>query len=206
MNQDRKINPSLLLERARTGDESAIEELLAQHDVALRAMIDINKKWRSIIETDDVLQVTYLEAVLDLAKYQGDVAGFGSWLGSIAKNNLHDAIKTLERQKRPHPDRRIGAPPGKDSILWLWNFLTGSSASPSGHAARDEIRTTLETQITQLPSAYEEVIQLVYFQGKSIEDSASAMGRTYGAVYLLHQRALNRMHQLLGTESQFFSG
>ena len=206
MNEDQGINPSLLLERARTGDEPAIEELLTLHDAGLRASIDINPKWRSVIGVDDVVQVTYLEAVLDLTKFQGNAGGFGPWLRSIAKNNLRDAIKGLEREKRPHPDRRVGAPSGQDSVIWLWNILTGSLTSPSSVAARDEIRATLEARIAQLPAAYAEVVRLVHFQDRSIEEAARAMGRTYGAVYLLHQRALDRMRRLLGTESQFFSG
>ena len=205
MHEDRAISPSLLLERARAGDEPALEALLLEHDGALRASIDINAKWRSVIEAEDVLQVTYLEAVLDLRTYRGDAAGFGPWLLRIATNNLRDAIKGLEREKRPHPDRRIGAPVGQDSVLWLWNFLTGGAASPSSVAAREEVRTALETGIAQLPAAYAEVIRLVHFRGRSIEEAASAMGRTYGAVYLLHRRALNRLGGLLGAESQFFS-
>ncbi len=200
------INSSILLERARSGDQIAIEQLLQMHDTALRVSIDINPKWRSILEVDDVLQVTYMEAVLDLSKFQGDEASLGTWLRSIAQNNLRDAIKGLEREKRPHPDRRTNAPVEQDAVLWLWNFLTGSAFSPSGKIAHDEINDVLEMKVAELPVAYADVVRLVYFKEQGIADAASALERTYGAVYLLHQRALDRLRELIGSESQFFSG
>jgi len=198
-------NSAFLLERARIGDQASIEELLVRHDAEVRSTIDINPKWRSVLEADDVLQVTYLEAVLGLPHFKGEMAAFGPWLRTIARNNLRDAIKELERDKRPHPDQRVGVPAGQDSVVWLWNFLTGSSASPSSEAARGEIHATLKSKIDQLPVPYADAVTLVHFRGRSFDDAAKEMGRTYGAVCLLHRRALDRMRTLLGSESQFFS-
>ncbi len=194
-----------LLARARAGDADAIEELLLRHDPAVRASIDINPKWRSVLEPDDVLQVTYLEAVLDLPSFDGDDEGLASWLRAIARNNLRDAIRALERDKRPHPDRRVTPAAGQDSVLWLWNELTGGGASPSRGARNGEIRELLEERVAQLPNDYAETIRLVHFQGRSLTDAANVLGRTYGAVHLLHQRALSRLRRSLGSETRYLT-
>jgi len=194
-----------LLRRARTGDKEAVGELLLRHGPAIGQRLDINKKWQSILESKDVMQVTYFEAFEQIARFDGDARAFPNWLRRIAENNLRDAIQGLERAKRPQPEKRVaGGPNAKDDPVGLYELVTGD-ASPSRHAARNEARMILEAEIDTLPDAYRMVLRLVYLEDKSVADVALLIGRTKGAVHLLRIRAVDRLRNRLGSASRFLS-
>jgi hypothetical protein len=58
------VEPSdqALLRVAKTGDMDALGTLLKRHGPGVRAGLQINPKWRSVLEVDDVMQVTYFDA------------------------------------------------------------------------------------------------------------------------------------------------
>ncbi|MCA9244305.1 MAG: hypothetical protein KDA32_10140, partial [Phycisphaerales bacterium] len=99
-----------LTRRATHGDQAALAALLERVDPQLRARLHgkIAAKWQSVLELDDVLQVTYAEAFLKIADFEarGETT-IVDWLTRIAENNLRDAVKGLGRQKRPDPARRV---------------------------------------------------------------------------------------------------
>lgn len=195
-----------LLRRARTGDKQAIGELLLRHGPAIGQRLDINKKWQSVLEAKDVMQVTYFEAFEQIGRYDGDANGFPYWLRRIAEHNLRDAIQGLERAKRPQPDKRVASESGApDDLAGLYDWVTGGSASPSRHAARNEARAIIEAEIDALPDAYRMVLRLVYLEDKPVADVALLIGRTKGAVHLLRIRAVDRLRDRLGSASRFLS-
>jgi len=195
-----------LLRRAKTGDKQAIGELLLRHGPSIGRRLDINKKWQSVLEAKDVLQVTYFEAFEQIAQFDGDAKAFPHWLRRIAENNLRDAIQGLERAKRPPPDKRIGSEPSEqDGLAGFYDLVAGGTASPSRHAARNEARHILETEIDTLPEDYRMVLRLVYLEDKPVADVAVLIGRTKGAVHLLRIRAVDRLRVRLGSASRFLS-
>ncbi len=194
-----------LLERAKDGDRRALGELLNLHGLPIGKRLDINPKWRPVLEADDVMQVTYLDAAMDIANFGGDEEKFPAWLATVARNNLRDAIAELERHKRPHPDHRVGSSHGADPLTSLWVDLTAGGTTPSGKFARTEMIEILNAELTALPEDYSEVFRLRYFQQLPFDSIAQAMGRTYGAVVLLHYRARERLAERLGSPSRFFS-
>src|SRR5437588_6894146 len=99
-----------LLSRAVEGDASALRALLKRFGPQARDAIrgKIDKRWQSVLDEDDVMQVAYLEAFLHIDQLTGrDPASFVGWLSRIAQNALRDAIKGLQRHKRPNPTRRV---------------------------------------------------------------------------------------------------
>ena len=93
-----------LLDSAKGGDADALQLLLERHDGRVRDRLDIKPKWRTVVDRDDILQITYLEAFLQIACFKGDADVFGGWLDRIARNNLLDAVKELEGAKRSQPE------------------------------------------------------------------------------------------------------
>ena len=194
-----------LLHRARTGDRAALSDLLLLHGSAIRDGLDINPKWRSVLEVDDVLQVTYFEVFEQIDQFDGDERAFPNWLRRIAQNNLRDAIHWLKREKRPQPEMRITAPSGSNGVAWLYELVAGGGTSPSHHAARNEMRRMLESEIEALPHDYGLVLRRIFLEGDSVGEVAEEMGRSRGAVHLLRIRAVDRLRARLGSGSQFFS-
>lgn len=194
-----------ILRRAKNGDRNSLVELLLHHGPMIRSGLDINRKWRSVLEANDIMQVTYFEAFEQIVRFEGDAKAFPRWLRRIADNNLRDAIQGLEREKRPQPDARVRPPDNGDDIVWLQELISGSVATPSRHAAGNEARQLLEAEIDKLPEDYGKVLRLVFFDGKPVGEVADEMGKTRGAVHLLRIRAINRLRERLGSGSQFFS-
>ncbi len=194
-----------LLRRAKTGDSAALGELLMRFGPRIRMELDINPKWQSVLEVDDVLQVTYFEAFEQIGRFAGDVPAFSRWLRRIAENNLKDAIHWLHREKRPQPEHRVTPSDDEDSLVWLCQRLTGGVESPSRHAVGNEVRQLLEAEISNLPSDYRDVLRWIYLEGKTVGEVAQRIGRTKGAVHLLRIRAVDRLRERLGSGSAFLS-
>ena len=57
------------LRAAIAGDIDAITKLLDRHGPEVERSLSIAREWRSVLESADVMQVTYLEAFLEVARY-----------------------------------------------------------------------------------------------------------------------------------------
>lgn len=204
---DSEVCPSddQLLLRARADDRDALEHLLLKHGPPIRDRLGINPKWRSVLEPNDVMQVTYFEAFLQISHFKGDAGAFPGWLRRIAENNLRDAIQSLERDKRPQPGDRVTAPPDENDFAWLYDLMTGGSATPSWHAMDKELRQLLEVEIDALPRDWGNVIRWIFLDGLGVSDVAERMNKTTGAVHLMRIRAVARLRKRLGSDSRFMS-
>ena len=192
-----------LLSRAIAGDADALSHLLQTNGPALRAQLSIDPRWQSVLDLDDVLQVTYLECFLRISSFTPAGPGsFAAWLRRVAQNNLRDAVRGLDAQKRPPP--AIQAPVNNDSTVALHDAF-GISSTPSRAAAGREVNAVLEAALQALPEDYSTVLRMYDLQGCDISDVASRLGRSPGAVHMLRARAHDRLRELLGPESQFFT-
>lgn len=197
-----------LMERAREGDRDSLVALLERLGPRIRDRIEgrISAGLRSVLDADDVMQVTYLEAVLQFDRFrEGGVRGFLAWMRRLAENNLTDAVRGLEAAKRPNPGRRVGPAQRGDSALLLVEYLGATYTTPSRQAARQEACAFVERALGRLPAAYATVIRLHDLEGRPMAEVAQEMGRSEGAAYMLRARALDRLRGVLGTESRFFT-
>ncbi len=195
-----------LLTRAARGDLDAVTQLLERHGPRIRQTLRIGKQWQSKFSADDVMQVTYLETLMRTdGSLPDNGTSFHRWLKRVAENNLRDAIKELSRSKRPPPHKRVESPPGDESYVELLEHLCTTSSTPSRNVARGEARSALEDAIEKLPADYATVVRLYDIEGRSGPEVASAMGRSRGAVVMLRARAHDRLAELLGSGSKFFS-
>jgi len=90
-----------LLSKARAGDRDCLVSLLDHLGAEVRRRIEpkISPRQRSSLDADDVMQVTYLEAVLQFGGFRdGGVSALRAWLTRLAQNNLIDAIRPRGRQ------------------------------------------------------------------------------------------------------------
>lgn len=197
-----------LLARVAEGDADALRKLLESHGPGLWNEIDrdIGAKYRSLIDADDVMQVTYMEAFLQADRLAArDAVGFVAWLRRIAQNNLRDAIKELERKKRPSPGARVHGPAGEDSCVALIELLGEASGTPSRTVAAREASEMIAALLERMPPDYARVIRLYDLEGREIAAVQCELERSAGAVHMLRARAHDCLRSLLGAESDFFS-
>ncbi len=197
-----------LFEKAVRGDDDALRALLQRHGPQVRTVVSgkIGRQWQTVLDADDVMQVTYLEAFLQIDQLMArDPASFTRWLTRIAENNLRDAIKVLERPKRPPPCKRVQASGDADSYVELLDLLASDSATPSRTAAKQEVVRIVDSALGELPGDYGTVIRLYDLEGGSAAQVAASMNRSVGAVHMLRSRAHVRLRQMLGSPSKFFS-
>lgn len=196
-----------LIRKAVSGDFDAMTRLLDQHGPEVERTLSIGREWRSVLEPADVMQVTYLEAFIEIASYDPDrPEHFRSWLQRIAENNLRDALRGLQRQKRPQPDKRVAASgAGWDTASSLLDVLGVTSTTPSRHTNRKERSNRLDAALDALPEDYGRAVRLYDLQALPIDAVAREMGRSTGAVHMLRARAHERLREILGAETDWFS-
>jgi RNA polymerase sigma-70 factor (subfamily 1) len=196
-----------LLGRAVGGECEALVALLKRHGAAARQAVvgRIPQRWQSLLSEDDVIQQTYADAVAYIDQFDArEEAAFAAWLATIARRNLSDAVKMLEREKRGGDRRRI-EPRGRDeSVLALCDVLVGTGGTPSRHAAREEARKALQCAIDELPEAYARVVAMYDLEQRSVQEVAEALDRSPGAVFMLRARAHERLHEIMGATSKYF--
>lgn len=193
-----------LTRRAMTGDEDALSLLLARFSAPVlhRIREGIPARMRSMLDAEEVMQVTYLEVFLHCDRFTDRGPGaFLAWLTQLATNNLRDALKELNREKRPNPSRRIQPPSADDSCIALLDLVGYTTTTPSRHAARNESHQVLESAIAQLPDDYQRALRLYDLENRPVAEVATAMGRSKGAVHMLRARALERLREILATGS-----
>ncbi len=197
------------LPAAIAGDTAALSHLLALHGPAVQQQLRISPQWQSMIEPEDVMQVTYLEAFMQIARFDPKRSSFQNWLNHIAQNNLRDAVRGLSRQKQPQPSKRvtgsIASNSNGESFVHLLDSLGAVSHTPSRAASFQETQSLIESALSQLPADYAKVIHLYDLQGFSIAEVAAEMRRSSGAVHMLRARAHDCLRTVLGRESMFFS-
>ncbi len=197
-----------LVARAIEGSVPALTSLLELFGPQVRNRLvgKIAITWQGVLELDDVMQVTYLEAFLQIESFKPKGSGsFLAWLTQVAENNLRDAIRGLERAKRPNPKNQIHAGPIEDSYVALVELLGVTNTTPSRQAGRGELKAILDQVMCELPEDYEQVIRIMDLEGRPAAEAAAEIGRTTGAIHMLRARAHERLKSLLGTPSRFFS-
>lgn len=195
-----------LVARAARGDLDALSELLSRIGPAIEQGLQIGRKWRTLIEPADVMQVTYLEAFAQIKGFDPQrAAAFPVWLRQIAENNLRDAIRGLERQKQPPVERRIENSAHADSSATLFEILAVATTTPSRAVGLNELRQLMDAALEQLPTDYAAVVRMYDLEGRPISEVTEALGRSAGAVHMLRARAHDRLRISFGSASIFFS-
>ncbi len=197
---------SAQIERAVAGDMAALRALLERYggQVAAEINAQIGRTWQSVVDAADVMQVSYIEAFLHIGTLTTrEPAGFLAWLRRLAQNNLRDAVRDLERGKRPPPSRRVAEADPDASSMALIALLGVDSGTPSRAAAGAEARRMIEAALDKLPPDYGRVVRLYDLESQSIEAVAAAMQRSPGAIHMLRARAHDHLRTLLGSAENF---
>jgi RNA polymerase sigma-70 factor (ECF subfamily) len=199
-----------LIERAVRGERAALERLLLDHFAPLSAHVAkrMPPSLQSVVGVEDIVQSTFTNVFQSIGKYAvRDDATFLSWLLAIAENQLRDVIRAHMRKKRGGDRDRVADAPTEEQSheVQLLDILVGPDHTPSRSAARREGMQAIRTAIAELPEEYRRAIELRYFEGYSLEETAILMDRTTGAVRGLIDRARRQIRESLGRASHYLS-
>ncbi|MGB0717438.1 MAG: RNA polymerase sigma factor [Phycisphaerae bacterium] len=185
------------LTKAVAGDRDALATLLRTYGPQVRQGLKgaIADQYRSSFDEDDVMGVTYCEAIRCIRQLKPTgIAVFVAWLNKMANNNIRDAVRHLNRQRRI-PRHRLATARlvDDDSYSELYDHLAGAEATPSHVMARGEARRLLEAAIGRLPADYQKVIQLYELEERDATQVAQLMNRSVGAIYMMRARAIESL-------------
>lgn len=167
-----------LVERARSGDVAAYEELVRQYQqVAFRVAYLIAG---SAQEAEDAAQEGFLRAYRALGQLRAD-APLRPWLLTIIAN----AARTRRTQAARHPTLELGAAADQAT--------NAEVASPEQAAVNAEQRRELLAAIQALRPEDQEVITGRYFLDLSEAEMAGVLGCPRGTVKSRLSRALQRL-------------
>ena len=178
------VNDEQLLNAVRSGDESALRDLLARHaPTVFRFAMTM---CRNRDDAEDVAQETLLTAVRG-AKGVRATASFTTWLYVVARNFC---IKMRRRRKHQpsadaDPDATLSEPPSH-------------MGTPDEHFGSHELATALEKAIAGLDDKHREVIVLRDVEGLPASDVAAVLGVTVEAVKSRLHRARAEVRARLG--------
>ena len=193
---DDKQNEQVAL--AVAGSRDALEAALSVSGPRIARRLTIDSRWHRLLSVEDVMQVTYMEAFLRIRSLKdATVAGFESWLTMIAKNNLIDAVRALQRAKRPDSGQRITSGQGGESSRTLLQQLEGERSGALTQLGEVEAVKALMEAIDQLPMSYQGVIRALDLEEQGVGDYAAKLNKSVGAIHMLRSRAHDRLKDLL---------
>jgi RNA polymerase sigma-70 factor (ECF subfamily) len=180
-----------LVERAQASDRSAFDRLSGQIHSRLAAFVRsrLGKELRSRYEVDDVVQETFLRAYQSIGRFEWHGEGsFLRWAISIADLLIRDLA-------------RAAALP-VNSPVDLARDLPGDEPPPERGLRRQERFDRFERAYHALSPEHQEVIRLARLEGLQVSEVAERLGRSQSAVRHLLLRALEKLREAFGEETE----
>jgi len=179
-----------LVERAKSGDQSAFRAIMEQHNRRLYRVARAVMK--DDAEAEDVVQETYLSAFSNLSKFRGD-SSLATWLTRIA---LNEALGRRRKQRATVTLESVET--AQETSAQIVQFPTmNTETDPERSAAQREIRKLLERALDALPEPFRLVFVMRDVEEMSIEETASHLGIRPETVKTRLHRARRLLRQSL---------
>jgi RNA polymerase sigma-70 factor (ECF subfamily) len=165
----------------------------------LLARLQMDPRLQGKLEPSDLVQEALLKAhrARDQFRRQGD-AETAAWLRRILANTLTDAVRRFGTEardlNREHSLERSLA----ESSARLEQLLAASQSSPSEAAMRQEELFLLAEALARLPPDQRTALELMHFQGCSVNEISERMARSPTAVGGLLRRGMRKLREMLG--------
>ena len=190
------------LRAARTGDRTALSELLARYLPWVRqtAALRLGRPRRDCHELDDIVQETLLDMFRGIEAFEPTSDGsFRHWLACVVVNNVRDAARQRGRQARRALSGQSALSPTDATSL----RLPAHDGSPSQMAQANELEERIERALLCLTPTHREAIIMRDRCGMSYAEIAAQLQfKNADTARALCSRALARLHEQLGsTES-----
>jgi RNA polymerase sigma-70 factor, ECF subfamily len=168
-----------LLSAVARGDKLALKTLYARHN--LRVYRFALRQTRDESLAEDVVSEVFLHAWRGAKNFQSK-SKVSTWLLAIAHNKAKDALQRRRHEYLSDDDAAAVEDPA-DNPETTWS--------------KKERSALLQACLTKLPAAQREVIDLVYYHHKSVEEVAQIVGAQASTVKTRMFYARSRLAQML---------
>src|SRR5215510_1736117 len=180
------VNERALVERCRSGDEGAFEELVDRYKGLVFALIARTVQDRS--RAEDLAQDVFLRVHRGLPYFRGE-ARLSTWIYRIVANVCAQDYGRAAPTVSLDALQADGAPP------------RAAQPSVADRQFGDlELRDRLEKAIARLPANYRLLVAAHYLEGVRYEDLADALQQPLGTIKTQLYRAKQQLRRMLETE------
>ena len=169
-----------LVERARSGDAEAMDELVDRHYGAAYRVA------RAVLRDDDVAmdatQETFLKAFRALDGFRGE-ARFRTWLVTIAANEARALLRRVGRRR--------------EQALEAVAQVASGGPDPIAGAIVAEETERVERILARLPEKQRLAVQLRTQEGLSFREVGKIIGSSEGAARVNYHHGIRRLREML---------
>lgn len=172
-----------LIERAKQGDESAVERLVADYKSMIRSLA--NKFYLVGGDKDDLLQEGMLGFFLAIHNYDESKGSFPGFARLCVMRQILDAVKRYSGANQKPLYNYVDLDAVAD--------VSDSGPGPLDNLLRREYAQKISQIINEQLSPLERQVLLLFADGYSYDDIASRTGKSYKAVDGALQRARRKL-------------
>ena len=192
---DKSASDDELLERCRTGDETAFNALVRRHQQ--RAFNVAFQLLRNPEDAAEVAQDAFVRIYRSVKEFRGECE-FTTWLHQIVVNLAHNKHRWWKRRGRQ----------SSVSLDSAWEMdgggapmqMAASGDAPDVEAVKSEFVKRLYGKLEELPRKFREVLVLRNVEGLSYEQIASVLGCSIGTVKSRIARARESLRESMQDE------
>ncbi|MCP4633441.1 MAG: RNA polymerase sigma factor [candidate division Zixibacteria bacterium] len=157
-----------LVAQAQAGNFSAFNELVNANKGRIYSLA--LKMTRNSDDSEDIVQETFLKAIDKIDQFRGEAA-FGSWLYSIALNEIRKHLGTQKKEQLKPIEEYLPKGHHTHSVdekeIHLFDWRNPHSELESG-----ELQEIIDKAVDELPLKYKEAFLLRYYEELPVKDVA----------------------------------
>ena len=167
-----------LIERCRTGDASAWEEVVRAHTGRIYTLC--YRFTGRAEDAQDVTQEVFVKAYRRLGQYDPAQSALATWLTAIARHALVDFFRRSRNDRRT--DSLDGVDPREEGAARPIDLLEDDAPGPDASLAARDAQRLVQAALGQLSPEYREVVILRDLQDMDYSEIAAAVGVPEGTV------------------------
>lgn len=178
--EDRTARDTDVIRRVLEGESERFDELVGAYQGLVAGIA-----WRHGVrrdEIEDVVSIVFYKAYANLHRYRPDHP-FSTWLYRLAANAVVDHLRRRTRREAG----RVEMP----------ESVADGAAGPAADAEDRERAAAVRSALAQLSRPYREALELVYFEGLTVEQAARVLGVPTGTLKTRLMRGRDGMRRQL---------
>jgi RNA polymerase sigma-70 factor (ECF subfamily) len=170
-----------LLDRIRRQDREALRALYQRHGRLVFGLVI--RLVGDPATAEEVVQDVFVRVWSKAGSFQREKAAAATWILRIARNRAIDALRSRSRTLRAHP----------------WDLVPEDDLTPERGFDLAEESVEVREALGALEPDQIRVLRLAYYQGKTHQEIAEALGEPLGTVKSRIRTALLKMRGLLAS-------